>query len=194
MRKKVVLSFAALAVIAVTTLIVISCNKNDNEPVTVTNQILPPNYTPPNPQNSLAPQNVCGCANHAPPGCGTWKNCAKKVLGNALSRTFTINWTSCSGCGGSLPNSSSGTVCYLTDVCDSLQIQLNDLPACLQKCYGTIVCLKAKLTCQGGSYNITFQNGDHTQQVTITGDPHIFVLCEDASGVAMSCDGDLVWN
>jgi hypothetical protein len=120
-------------------------------------------------------------------------------MGSATSRNFTINWTSCTACGNTLPPPSTGLVCY-TGSCNELYVQFNsDLPSCLQNCYPVPFCQKlvpvsGQVVCNGSSYSIQFISEDGTQTFTITGDPHISVECNPMGGIYSKCEGDLTWN
>jgi hypothetical protein len=137
---------------------------------------------------------TCNCGTK--PGgssCSTFRNCAKKFMGSADSRSFTIVWNNCTaGCG---IVTTTGLVCY-TGTCEELNVQFNELPSCLQNCFPIPYCEKgAHIVCQGSTYSIQFISLDGTQTFTIVGDPHVSITCNPTNGTAYSkCEGDLTWN
>lgn len=186
MKKTILLSATAFAVIGLITVIAISCNKNKSE-IEKATQTQKTNL-------AIGTASTCNCGGK-PNGCPTFNNCVKKFMGSASSRNFTINWTSCQACGNTLPPPSTGLVCF-TGSCNELYVQINDLPPCLQNCYPVPFCQKVtQVVCQGSSYSIQFISDDGTQTFSITGDPHISVECNPTNGNPYSrCEGDLTWN
>ncbi len=145
MKKTIILSATAFAVIGLITVIAISCNKNKSE-IEKTTQAQKTN-------SAVGTASTCNCGSK-PNGCPTFKNCVKKFMGSANSRNFTINWTSCTACGNTLPPPSTGLVCY-TGSCSELYVQFNDLPPCLQNCYTVPFCQKVtQVVCQGVSFPV----------------------------------------
>lgn len=143
-------------------------------------------------QVPLTPAANCADAAATPAGCNNFVRCARKIIPSGMSRHFTINWTNCAACGSGVPAPTTGWIAFSND-CDYLNVHLNQIPACFYLCYTDAYCFKAKLVCGNGSFSLEWANGDQSQQITITGDPHIYLKCEEG-GVSKSCDGDLTWN
>lgn len=194
MKNKIILSVTTIAIIAIG-FIVYSCSKTKN--YTMEEGETPPQMTIQQKTDSITKiqgGSICSCNTAVPNGvCPQFKSCAKKILGNATTRNFTIVWTFCDGCGfPPIPNS-TGWVCYTTS-CNELQLQLNDLPKCLQECYGDRICLKiTSIVCNNSSFSMIFQGDNGNQTVTITGDPDITVECVKAPSI-FKCTGKLNWT
>lgn len=204
------LALTAVVAIAVSTFVVASCEKAADptfsaaelDSLSHLNYILDSTeitadstYLSVSPTTGPVTQQVANCYDPPDPpnGCGTWMKCARKIIPTGTSRAFTINWTNCTLCQGSgLPVNTTGWVAFSSD-CDYLNVHLNQVPACFYECYTDAYCFKAKLVCGNGSYTLEYANGDQTQVIKISGDPHIYLKCEKF-GVAKSCDGDLTWN
>ncbi len=179
MKKTIIFSTTAFAVIGLITLTAISCNKNKPEIEKVTQT----QY------KSLAVSTAstynCGSKPGNAISCTSFKNCAKKFMGSANSRNFTIKWTSCTA--GCSILTTTGLACY-TGSCNELNIQFNNLPICLQNCYPVPFCQKiTQIVCQGSAYTIQYIADDGTQTISINGDPHISVECnpDPSSGLSI---------
>ena len=196
MKKHTKLSIVATSIIAVATLIFIGCNKDNllkqlddkNE----TNSTQKVSST-----NSTSSAGSCNCAGAAPNGCSSkFKKCAKQLLNNSNTRNFVVNWTSATGCGGSLPAPTNGRLCY-TGSCNEFFLELtSSIPYCLVPCYQAPYCVKATSVSftNNCSFSLQYTSEDGTQVITITGDPHITIQCSPVSGVSSTCDGDLTWQ
>lgn len=193
-NKKTVMSIVAIAIIGLATLIIYSCQKErkfkmyDDDENQASQKIVAAKTA------STAVAYPCPCAGVPSGGCPTFKACAKKILGSATSRNFTISWTSCTGCGPTLPPNSTGKVCY-TGTCGELYVQIDNVPPCQQNCFGDKACILSKnIVCNGSSFSIQFISEDGTQTVNITGDPFIQLDCAPIGGPFSHCEGNLTWN
>ncbi|HWY11827.1 MAG TPA: hypothetical protein VN026_10905 [Bacteroidia bacterium] len=188
-KKPIVLSSIVVLIITVATIVVISCDKV-KQTETIKNDTSLSQTA-----KKHAPTNICDCQPKPTAFCPTFKSCASRILANKDSRSFTITWTSCTGCGAGTPPKTTGKICY-TGVCGELNLELDGLPDCYKTCYGTSQqCIKiTKITCNSTSYSMQFQSDDGTQSVTITGDPHITIQCNPIGGISVVCDGNLTWD
>lgn len=187
MKKTNQLFTAILLIVGAAVFILLSCDKSgkEDEPIQIIHGGGPPNI----------PQTLCNCGNKPGGICPGFKNCVESFMGSGSSRSFIINWTSCTGCGGTLPPATTGLACY-TGNCNELFLQFNNLPSCMQSCYGSgVYCATAtNISCNKGSYSIDYQSGDNTQHIVITGDPHISVECNIPGQPYLKCEGDLTWQ
>lgn len=147
MKRMIYLSTIVSALIGLITTMVISCNKNkigsDN------------NLQTQKTDAGVSTTAVCNCGSKPSGICPTFKNCVKKFLGSADSRSFTINWTNCTACGNTLPPPTTGLICY-TGQCGELYVQFDNLPSCLT-CYKSPYCQKVTtISCEKGVYSIQF--------------------------------------
>ncbi len=195
MKRNTKLSIVVTSIIGIVTLIFIGCNK-DNLPKKLDDN----NATNPTQKvsstNSTSSAGTCNCAGAAPNNCSSkFKKCAKQLLNNSNSRNFVINWTSATGCGGSLPSPTYGHMCY-TGFCNEFFLELSsDIPGCLAPCYTEPYCIKGTSVSFSSNCALSFQytSEDGTQVITITSDPHISIQCSPVSGISATCDGDLTW-
>ncbi len=189
-RKMLIIASTICAII----LIIIGCNKLSTNPVVNSETNGLKTLSPPQSNSNVL--QACVCATSVPGGiCPNFKNCAKSILGNALSRNFVIDWTNCSGCGQATnPPPSNGKICYTAN-CGELQVQFSNLPQCMWQCYGELTnCfIFTSIVCSNGQFSMQFVGDNGNQTITITGDPDITMDCTK-NGVTNTCVGKLNWT
>lgn len=119
-------------------------------------------------------------------------------MGNATTKTYTVNWTGCSGMGcDPFPNqTSTATFCVINNGrCDEICLTLDYPPSCLICLPFPTTFMNLAVSCNpDNTYSFTSSvNGIDWQVISwISGDPKLSITCTDPNtGDSYNCVGDI---